>query len=313
MEKMLRNRAQRWLHRPEPGRLTRALGRATSLVARRRAAITRPPAAIPTIVVGGLSVGGAGKTPVVEWLARRAHLGGRRVAVVGHGYGGQARAVTRVDAPDARAYGDEASALRRLLPPEVVVWVGPRAATVEIASRAADVVLVDGGFQDPACPRTFDLVVVDATDSRHVLPAGPLREPWSALSRADLVWAHRVDEPCARPVACDVRSRVVASTLERPDGTHVSPDTLRGQPVVPLCGVARPGSFLHTLEALGARVESGLIRADHHRFRTGELPAGPVVTTAKDRERLPPGYPAAVLHTTLAVDGAEAVDEALGW
>lgn len=312
-ETMLRDHAQRWLHRTQPGRVSQALGRATILVAARRAAIARPTARVPTIVVGGLSVGGAGKTPVVEWLARRAHLGGQRVAVVGHGYGGRARTPTRVATPNARAYGDEAAALRRTLPRDIAVWVGPRRATVAAASRAADVVLVDGGFQDPTCPRTFDLVVVDATDSRHVLPAGPLREPVEALRRADLVWAHRVDEPRARPLDAAVRSRVVASVLEGPDGASASPETLRGRTVVPVCGIARPSSFLHTLAALGARMEPGLVRADHHRFRPGELPPGPVVTTTKDRERLPAGYPASILHTTLEVEGARALDEALGW
>ncbi len=286
-------------------------------MAARRAEVprARSPGHPPVIVVGGLAIGGAGKTPVVEWLARRALGRGLAVAIVGHGYGASlpARAPTRIDVPDAARFGDEASALRRSLS-RVPVWVGPRAATVACASVGADLVLVDGGFQDPTCPRTADVVVVDVTDSREVLPAGPLREPLSALRRAEVVWAHRVDEPNARPLDADVRSRVVATTLEGPDGVHRPAGSLRGRRVVPVCAIGRPDSFQHRLRALGATLEPGLVRADHHRFRAAELPPPErVVTTAKDRERLPPGYAASVLHTTLAVDGADRLDALLPW
>ena len=302
---MLRERAQRWLRRPHPGALSRALSRITvaATTPRTDALVATGPAAV--WVVGGLSVGGAGKTAVVEHLARAAAAAGRTVAVVGHGYRGATwRAPTRVEAPDCARYGDEASALVRSLGGVAEVWVGPRAATVRAVASRAGVVFVDDAFHDPSCPRNVTVAVVDVTDSCHVLPAGPLREPLSALGRADLVWAHRVDEPGARALAADIRSRVVATEVEHPDGSRSPPGWLAGREVSPVCGIGRPGSFLHTLRALRARLRDPVVRADHHLFRPAELPTGGVVvTTTKDRERLPSGAAVHVLHTRLEVEG----------
>ncbi len=265
----------------------------------------------PTVVVGGLSLGGAGRTPVVEWLALRAHARGLRVAVVGHGYRGRSRG--RVDSVDGGAYGDEAAALRRRLPAGVEIHVGPRGRLVPALD--ADLVLVDGGFFDPRCPRTLDLLVLDATAADGVVPAGPLRAPLTVAGRADFVWLHRWNEPGARAHPTDVRSAVRAAYVELPDGREVPPEWLRGRPVEPVVAIGRPDSFRNTLSESGAVLGRGLERADHHRFSARELASvgsGLRITTTKDRERLPPGY-AAVLHTTLEVEGAEALVGAVGW
>lgn len=309
---------QRRLHAGRAGPLARALARGTAWIAARRARVPRPDApAVPTIVVGALSIGGAGKTPVVEWLAR-ALAPRARVAIIGHGYGAAIDRPVRVEAPDAARFGDEAAALRRALPPEVIIALGPsRAAAHAFVAPEADVILVDDGFQDPRLPRTADLVVIDATAARGVLPAGPLREPLAALARADRVWLHKVDEPGARPLPAPwsplVHSRVEATAVRLPDGRRVPPDWLAGRAVRPICAIGRPASFLHRLRHHGARLDAGCVRADHHRFAAAELarlPADlPWITTAKDRERLPPDWPAAVLETTLRIEaGADALD-----
>lgn len=321
----VRRAAQRWLHRApqgaSAGRLSTALAAGVARWARRRAARPRPRATVPTIVVGALSVGGAGKTPVVEALARR--LAPRRVVIVGHGYGGRARSETlRVDGPDAERFGDEAAALwRSLAGMDVAIVLGPsRAVGQRWAERhlAPDVILVDDGFQDPALPRTVDLVVVDAAAGHRVMPAGPLREPLSALSRADAVWLHKVDEPGARSLAGVeplVTSRAAPRAVRLPDGRRVGPDWLAGRALRPLCAIGRPASFAHTLTVAGARLLPGCTRADHHRFGADELarlPAGPWITTTKDHARLPPSFAAAVLEIELElIDGAAALDAAL--
>ncbi|MCB9551989.1 MAG: tetraacyldisaccharide 4'-kinase [Myxococcales bacterium] len=311
----LRSAAQAWLHRDDPGAVARLLARGTAAVARRRAAVARARAEVPTIVVGGLSVGGAGKTPVVALLARR--IGARRrVAVVGHGYGGRIRGAAVVEAPDAVWFGDEAAALRRALPAAVRVVAGARRAAYALAAGWAEVVIVDDGFQDPALPRTLDVVVVDATAGRLPFPAGPLREGLSALGRADVVWLHKVDEPGAQalPVAADVQSRVVIGAVRLADGRRVGAEWLAGRALRPICGIGRPGSFLHTLAAAGAVVEPGVMRADHHRFTAAELarlPVGaPWVTTSKDAERLPAGF-AAVVEVEPSIVRGEAALAAL--
>lgn len=303
--------AQRWVHRERASALSRAAAAGVAAVARRRGAMARPRAGVPTVVVGALSVGGAGKTPVVAWLARR-WATRCRVAVVGHGYGGTARAVAVVDGPDARRFGDEAAALRRALPDAVTVVVGPRAAAHARAGLDADVVVVDDGFQDPTLPRTLDVVVVDATAGRRVLPAGPLREGFEALARADVVWLHKVDEPGARSLAeAAVESRVGVSGVRLADGQRVGADWLVGRAVRPVCAIGRPGSFVQTLRSAGAVVEAGHLRADHHRFGAVELarlPAVTWVTTSKDAERLPQGFAAVIEVEPVVVRGAGVVD-----
>jgi len=264
---------------------------------------------VPTIVVGALSVGGAGKTPVVEHLARM--LAPARVVIVGHGHGGQLGRPTVVDAVDARRFGDEAVALwcalggpRSSVP---IVVGGDRAARHRWAEAHGEVILVDDGFQDPELPRTADLVVVDASAGRRVMPAGPLREPLAALARADGIWLHKVDEPGARPLdrfAPAVTSRVAPRAVRLPDGRRVGADWLRGRALRPLCAIGRPGSFHHALTAAGASLLPGCVRADHHRFSAAELarlPRGPWITTTKDRARLPADFPAAVLEIDVEV------------
>ncbi|MEZ4473908.1 MAG: tetraacyldisaccharide 4'-kinase [bacterium] len=247
------------------------------------------------VVVGGIAVGGAGRTPVVELLAHTLAAEGWRVAVVAHGYRGRGGGPRRLVAPDGRD-GDEAAALRRALPPQVEVWVGPRAAT--LAAVDADVVLVDGGYRDT--PATARIAVFDATAPRRVLPAGPLREPLDALGRADAVWLHRVDEAGARalpaPWRAAVETRVGVQGVLLPDGRAVGADWLVGRAVRPLVGIARPDSFRATLVGAGATVLPGHERADHHRFSASELArcraqgAG-WVTTTKDRGAAAPGLP----------------------
>ncbi len=305
----LRRRVQGWLHRGHADPISRALGAGVGWVARRRARRPRPPApTVPTIVVGGLSVGGAGRTPVVEWLARRL-AADRRVVIVGHGYRAGVERPTIVDGPDAARFGDEAAALFAALgdvPRVRIVVGGGRGACHRAAASRADLIVVDDGFQDPDLPRTLDLVVVDATAGRRVMPAGPLREPLSALSRADAVWLSKIDEPGARPLPgpVDVTSRYVVRGVRLSDGRLVDAGWLAGRALRPLCAIGRPASFLHRLDACGVRILPGCVRADHHRFTTAELarlPDGPWVTTAKDRARLPPGFPAAVLEVEVEV------------
>jgi tetraacyldisaccharide 4'-kinase len=317
---MLGAAVQRWLYRPAPGPVARLAAHATAWVAAERARRPRPPAPVPTLVVGSLSVGGAGKTPIVLLLARHLAAGGHRVGVVVRGYGGRWEAVAHVDHADVRSFGDEAAALRRALPATVSVWAGrPRRLAVEAAARNADLVLVDDGFQDPTLPRTADLLVIDATAPDGVLPAGPLREAPSAASRADLVWAHKVDEPGARPWAgAAVESVVAPVALHGPAGERRSPEWLRGRPVAMLSGIGRPASFRHSLESLGAHLEAALEQVDHHRFGSAELrrlqrTGLPIVTTTKDRERLPPGFPAWTLEVDVVVRrGWPAVEALLG-
>jgi tetraacyldisaccharide 4'-kinase len=262
------------------------------------------------VVVGGLAIGGAGRTPLVAWLAQGLAARGLQVAVVAHDYGARLRQPECVEVA-GRRWGDEAVALRRILPTTIAVWSGPRQATV--AAAQGDVVLVDGGYFDDDLVCRARIAVVDATAPRRVWPAGPLRAPLAALGRADVIWLHRVDEPGASPLpapwGAQIQSRVALRRIHLPDGTVVGPEWLVGRGVRPLTGIARPGSFHHLLTQAGAHLLPGLECADHHVFTPREL-AGCLaqgagwVTTTKDHPRLPLGWPVAVVETeTEVVEG----------
>ncbi len=276
-------------------------------------------AAAPVVSIGNLAVGGAGKTPAAIAVARRLAARGRRVAILSRGYGAS-RSDARIVSDgerillDADEGGDEPVLVARRLP-GVRVLCGPRRAELArtaVEALGADALLLDDGFQHRALARDLDVVVLDAATpfgNGHLLPAGPNREPRSALRRAGLVWLSRVDQ--AAPGAVDalralareatgkepVESRhaavdVVDGTLERSLGVGA----IRGRRVLLLAGVARPAAFRRTVEGLGAEIASEAVFRDHHRFAPGELEdvlraadaAGceHVVTTEKDAVRL---------------------------
>lgn len=241
---------------------------------------------------------------MVAWLAEQLMARGRAVAILGHGYRGGVDQPTRVDCPDPRRFGDEAVELFTRLP-NVPVWVGPDRGATLAAMPTDRCVLVDGGLLDPRLPRRHTLLVLDATASTAVLPAGPLRAPIGAV-QADFTWLHRADEAAFAGPA-DVRSAVRLDAILTPDGRRLPPAWLQGRALRVLCGVARPGSFIRLLEAHGARIVEQRIRADHAWFgRRDRAALGPQwIVTAKDRARLPsdaPGLTALISLEILAGD-----------
>ena len=273
--------------------------------------------------VGNVVVGGAGKTPVVIFLARWALAAGKRVAILSRGYGREGKGLVHFDAtclPPVAGVGDEPRLLARSVP-GATVWVGAdRVASAEQARAAgATVAILDDGFQHRRLFRDVDLAVVGAMPAPWPLPAGPLREPVSALRRADVAWV-RDDTALAHP--CVVRARHEATAVRTPAGALVPLQTLSGHPVVALCGIARPRPFFAALEAAGAQVVARLAYPDHHPFTPVEIAqalaaartAGArLVTTEKDLERLPDGIEAwaPVLDVEL-LDGAAALADRLG-
>ena len=296
-------RLHRFLHRAEPGPLAYALSGLTQRLIQHRTERPRPsPPEVPTVLVGCLGFGGAGKSVVVEWLVRRALARGVRVGVVGHGFGARSGGVAEIHSASDPQADDESAALKRRHP-QARIWVGPRGLAATDARRCSDWVVIDGGFQDPTVAITASIVVIDATASRAVVPAGPLKESLAGLARADRVWLHKVDEPGRALPQADIRSRVRIREIELPNGRLVAAEWLKDRQVRPLVGIARPQSFRHTLEAAGARLVPGITVADHGRFPAIKS-AGPIwVTTSKDRERLPAGLAAVVHVEAEVVDG----------
>jgi tetraacyldisaccharide 4'-kinase len=278
---------------------------------------------VPVISLGNVAVGGAGKTPATAAVVARLVARGRRPAILSRGYG-----ATRTDARvvadgervllDAAQGGDEPVLLARRLPGVPVVCAPRRADGARMAlTMGADVLVLDDGFQHRALARDLDVVLLDAGNpfgNGRPLPAGPNREPPSALRRAGLLWLSRVDQARGpigeaslarlRALAREVTGRapvesrhapvdVVDGVLERSRGL----DALRGRRVLLLSGLARPATFRRTVQDLGGEVAAERRYPDHHRFTGGEArealdaAAGEgcdlVVTTEKDALRLP--------------------------
>ncbi len=307
-------------------------------------------AGVPVVSIGNLAVGGAGKTPAAIAVVRRLLARGRRVAVLSRGYGA-ARTDARVVSDGARLLldaadgGDEPVLVATRLPGTPVLCGPHRAELARTAVRdhGADALVLDDGFQHRALARDLDVVVLDAANAfgnGRLLPAGPNREPRSALRRAGLVWLSRVDQADdatlsrLRTLAREATGRepvesrhaavdVVDGTLARPSGV----EALRGRRVLLLAGIARPVGFRRTLAAMGAEVAAERVFPDHHRFSAADLEGALraaadarcelVVTTEKDAVRLPPDVARdprvrAVRIEAEIVRGSEGLDGVLG-
>lgn len=275
------------------------------------------------VSVGNLVVGGAGKTPVIIFLARWATACGRRVAVLSRGHGRMRSddvVFTDASLPPARDVGDEPRLIARRCP-GVEVSVGPgRARTAAKArERGADFILLDDGFQHRQLHRDVDLVVWADPGNGRRLPWGPLREPVSALARATLLWAPERVTPPPMPV---VRARARLTGLVTPSGAPLPLRHLEGRSVVLLTGIARPWRVRQSLEALGVTVAEALAHPDHHVFSLGQLAAARdaaarhgalVVTTEKDAQRLPADFDALALRLEVEVtEGLDLLASTLG-
>jgi tetraacyldisaccharide 4'-kinase len=281
------------------------------------------------ISVGNLGVGGSGKTPVVELVARVLRDEGLPVAVLSRGYGGtfagDALIVSEGGAPlvDARAAGDEPVMLARQLA-GVVVAVGRRRDRVGRAVEARfgrRVHVLDDGFQHLRLHRDLDLLCMDGGDfDGRPLPAGRLREHPRAARRATAVLlAGREPVPALLAGPRVFRARRRPCGFESRDG---APAAAPARPFL-LAAIARPERF-HADVAAHGQVAGRAFFRDHHWFTARELDecaaraaavgADSIVTTAKDAERLPPGWaplPLLVLRVAAEVEEAAAFRELL--
>ena len=269
--------------------------------------------------VGNVTAGGTGKTPAVELLARWAREQGYRPAVLSRGYGGNYREPVHVVSDgrdtfgDARECGDEPVLLARRLDgvPVVLARRRHRAGSYALEQFGRDFLILDDGFQHLALVRDFNLLLLDAETpfgNGRLLPAGSLREPLSALRRADafiLTRCRRMDsgsvaeDELARrcPHTPVFRAQHAPGELVFPsDGSTQPPGFLAGRTVAAFAAIARPEEFRHTLTDLGADLVAFRAFRDHHRLTAHEWSsliaehqrcrAQILVTTEKDWVRL---------------------------
>ncbi|WP_035341767.1 MULTISPECIES: tetraacyldisaccharide 4'-kinase [unclassified Dickeya] len=245
-------------------------------------------APVPVVVVGNLTAGGNGKTPMVIWLVERLQQQGYRVGVVSRGYGGKVRRYPLCVTPQVTAQqaGDEPVLIFQRT--GAAVAVAPRrrdAIDALLARQPLDIVITDDGLQHYALCRDMELVVVDGVrrfGNGWWLPAGPLRERVSRLKTVDAVITNG-GQAEAGEIAMQLVAREAVNLLT---GERRLVSAL--PPLVAMAGIGHPPRFFATLRALGATVVQEVAFADHQHWQPRQLQAlttglhQPLIMTEKD-------------------------------
>lgn len=290
----------------------------------------------PVVSVGNLTFGGTGKTPFVEFLARRLRFEGKRPAILSRGYGRRSRGRVVVSEGNGPLVlpeqgGDEPVAMARRLPAVPVVVAERRVEAARTAIElGADLLLLDDGYQHLALARDVDILLLDAADpfgGGRLPPAGSLREPLSALARADAFVFTRVDRGAPSAEACEelrrwnrnapvFTARIRAAGLTDESGSPVTSSTLTGRRFVAVCGIAHPEAFVSSLTELDLAPDEVLAFPDHHRYGRRDLErirraadrtgSAWIATTEKDAVKLEGKTSLPVVSVKLDVEIAEA-------
>jgi len=286
-----------WWQSSPPPLLLRAIEPVYTAISRlhlqRRFANPEQPS-LPMISVGNITAGGSGKTPFVIWLALALKERDFKPVILCRGDGGNAKHASLVLVDDDPAMvGDEARLLADLSGCPVIA-AQDRVAGSRLASEYGNILILDDGFQYRHLQRICDIVLIPAAGvgNGHLIPAGPLREPTTSLSRADII----------------IRTGKLASTALSPGrewNWSASPVALRDakqtsvkQPasVFAAAGIARPQRFFDDLISLGLNVTNTRSFPDHHCFSAQDVTAltnagEAVAVTAKDAVKLAPMWP----------------------
>jgi tetraacyldisaccharide 4'-kinase len=259
---------------------------------------------VPGVVisVGNISLGGTGKTPCVEFLARLLRTEGRQVVILSRGYG-----VTQ-------GPNDEALMLEENLPdvPHLQNRDRVEAALTAVTELEAEELILDDGFQHRRLHRDLDIVLIDAStnwEQEYLFPRGTLREPLSNLNRADLIILTRCDNPETgeenkNRLALYTRNTAILFATHQPtvlvnaSGEVFPLSDCRNHAVALLCGIGHPAAFAKTVrEIAGKPACSEQVFADHHNYTREDVeklrawantlpPDALVLTTQKDLVKL---------------------------
>ena len=270
---------------------------------------------VPVVMVGNLTVGGSGKTPLVIFLVAALAARGFTPGVISRGYGtkggtkggstggskgaasGEMRDSPREVHGDStpEEVGDEPLLIRRKT--GVPVFVGAARAQVALALLAAhpavDLIISDDGLQHLALARDFEIAVFDARGAGNgaLLPAGPLREPLRRAARLDALVSNGAAMHAIAPGRASIAMRLVPGDFHSLSdaGRHMAPADFvrmqpRGAPVAAVAGIGNPARFFATLRELGLDISEHAF-PDHHAYRRADLAAisaDVIVMTEKD-------------------------------
>lgn len=254
---------------------------------------------VPVVVVGNITAGGTGKSPLTAWLVAELRAAGWRPVVLSRGYGGKSPEyplLVDADTTPAQAGDEPVMLAQATAAPVVVDPKRRRGALWALEQELGDILICDDGLQHYGLPRDVELAVFDGVrgiGNGGVIPVGPLREPVSRLSSVDFIVVNGgrfeaaehidifdgIEHPQIHTMALEPSSLINLKTgKSRPLGD------LKGQSVRAVAGIGNPERFFDTLRSLGASVH-GVPFPDHHGFKAGDLEveAGEwLVMTAKD-------------------------------
>ena len=248
------------------------------------------PLPVPVIVIGNLTVGGVGKTPLVIALANHLMAQGLQVGIVSRGYGAKIKTFPHwvMADEDAQQVGDEPKLLAMKTSCPVVIDPNRRRAVDYLCQiQPTQIVISDDGLQHYALPRALEIVVIDGMrgmGSGLCLPAGPLREPIHRLQQVNFIVVNGQQTVHTQFLPCgNVYNMTLEPTALRSfNGTAVNWKDIK-MPCSALAGIGHPERFFKVLKQLGVVFEPHKF-ADHHEFLPADLAnlRKPIIMTEKD-------------------------------
>lgn len=253
---------------------------------------------VPVIVVGNITLGGTGKTPLVISLVKLLKDQGFRPGIISRGYGSRATSYPYevTQGGNAQQCGDEPLMMARAT--QVPVFIGAdRQQAIEalLADHDCDVILSDDGLQHYALARDIEIVVIDGVrqlGNQFCLPMGPLREPPTRLKTVDYVIING-DQPLQ--ISAIQRMNISSMYLQRSelinlaDQSRLQLEMLQVEPVIhAVAGIGNPERFFTDLEKAGLSIQRHAF-ADHHNYRPEDFsfhPAAPIIMTEKDAVKI---------------------------
>ena len=244
-----------------------------------------PDIPVPVIIVGNISVGGTGKTPLLIALCKELQIQGFKPGIISRGYGGQALSWPQNVKPDSQAQqvGDEPVLIARQTGCPVVV--GPdrvRDARQLLADNDCNIILSDDGLQHYRLQRNIEIAVVDASrlaGNGFCLPAGPLREPMGRLKSVDMVVYNGGD---SQAMSFSLGHGHLVSVNNEHD--HLALQSLKHKQVHAVAGIGHPDRFFSLLEASGIELIKHRF-VDHYNYTADDLCFNddlPILMTEKD-------------------------------
>jgi tetraacyldisaccharide 4'-kinase len=241
---------------------------------------------VPVIVVGNLTVGGTGKTPLIIWLARFLKEAGYKPGIISRGYGGQSQYWPQwVDSnSDPKTVGDEAKLIANLTGCPMAVAPLRAAAGKMLLDRAScNIILSDDGLQHYALDRDMEIAVIDGTrrfGNGYCLPSGPLREPITRLNEVDAVIVNG-----EKSIENEFSMRLQGDTaVNLMTGEKKPLREFAGLPCHALAGIGNPERFFKQLALSGLTCQTHAF-PDHYPYRREDIEFGddwPVLMTDKD-------------------------------